>query len=200
LNWVTGSSRKTTRTRHSTTGTRHTTTGTRHSSTNVDQGGDRKHSSKPSSSPLLTFISGRSRHTEGIPEADEKRDEVVDDEKVNDLLAKYTATFKEDEQPGEKFETEKQEKQQEKKDESAEFSSSQEDRLGEEFLRSTKLDDIFFVDEYTVGSSLVNVTGTRRSRFMGDLRRLWLSAMPRIRFRRRRGSLSSGSSRSLVDD
>lgn len=188
MQWVAGSSRKT----------------TRHSSTNIDQGGDRKHSSKHSPSPLHTFVSGWPRHAEGISEANEKRDEVVDDGKVDDLLAKYTTTFKEDEQLGKKVETENQEKQQEKKDESAEFSSSEEDRLGEEFLRSTKLDDYFSDDEHTVGSSLVTLRGTRRSRFMGGLRKLWPSAMPRIRFRRRRGSVSSGSvsgsSRSLVDD
>jgi hypothetical protein len=47
---------------------------------------------------------------------------------------KYTTTFKEGEQPNRKVETERQKKQQEKKGECKEFSSSEEDRLGEQLL------------------------------------------------------------------
>ncbi|KAH8589044.1 hypothetical protein B0O99DRAFT_692920 [Bisporella sp. PMI_857] len=73
-------------------------------------------------------------HAKGIPEADKKRDKVIDNGKVDDFLVKYTTTFKEGEQPNRKAETERQKKQQEKKDESMEFSSSDEDRLGEQLL------------------------------------------------------------------
>ncbi|KAH8812188.1 hypothetical protein F5884DRAFT_304652 [Xylogone sp. PMI_703] len=149
-----------------------------------------KHTSKPNPSPLLKFLSGKSTHGKDTPKIDEERDTVVDQEKVDDLLAKYTTVYKENEQSGKNVETEKLKNQREK-DTSAEISSNEEDRLGEEFLRSTNLDDYFSDDEQSVSSSSVS---TRKSRFMRRLRKLWPFSGPRIRFRRKRGSGSSWSS------
>lgn len=150
----------------------------------------KKREKKLSPSPLLTFLAG-GKPTENMGDA------VVDDGKVDDLLAEYTTVFKEADQSPKKVETEKQDRQKET-DEGAKISNSEEDRLGEEFLRSTRLDDYFSDDEHSVSSSSssIVVRTTRRSRFMRRLRKLWPSNMARNRFRRKRawsGSVSSGS-------
>jgi hypothetical protein len=149
---------------------------------------------RSSSSPLLTFLAGEkagSKHRrsdeQGQSSNQKLTEEVIDEGKVDDLLAQYTTTFSKGRRRKQKKETEKK--------------SAEDEKLGEEFLQSTRLDDYFSDDEESVRS----VSSSGSSESGGRARKFRVGWVPSVfsklgrRFKRR-GSASSQGSRSLVED
>ncbi|KUJ21794.1 uncharacterized protein LY89DRAFT_384578 [Mollisia scopiformis] len=168
----------------------------------------KKHPRHSSPSPLLAWVAGTSKHSKkkshhledglrvpGPPRQGAEDiiepNEAVKAEKVDDLLAKWTTTVVD-------------ENQQTKKADETKADDAGEEKLGEEFLRSTRLDDYYSDDEDTE-SDFVTSSSVLSSRNRSWFRGGWRRFLPSMHFRRkwkkaRRGSISSDSSISLVDD
>lgn len=155
----------------------------------------RKRRHKPSPSPLLTFLAGAKKgpkhrsSDEHDRIAKEKITEgAIDEKKVDDILARHTTTF-------DKYGKRRQNRR------DAEKKNLEDDKLDEDFLRSTKLDDYFSADEESVRS----ISSSGSSESGGRARKFKVSWMPSVFSKigsrlKRKGSVSSQGNPSLLED
>jgi hypothetical protein len=149
---------------------------------------------KPSPSPLLTLQAGgkagskhRRSDVQGQSSNQTLTEEVIEEGKVDDLLAQYTTIFSKGGKRKQKKETEKK--------------SAEDDKLEEEFLQSTRLDDYNSDDETSVRS----ISSSDLSESGGRGRKFRVGWVPSVfsklgRQLKRRGTASSQDTRSLVED
>jgi hypothetical protein len=146
----------------------------------------KKHAKQPSPSPLLTFLAGGKRKEPTSAAKQEDVDEIIDHSQVDDLLAEYTTIFDKDGKQKIKIKV-------------AGEKDTEEDKLDEDFLRSTRLDDYFSDDDTSESSNLSTVRFQSRKK-VPRFKVSWIRAFSKMRLRRRARDNEGGRCSSLEDD